>query len=422
MGASNIDGPLYRYGPMGSLAAATYGSAVGDPNPDAGPGGSYQGEGYLDPRFFFSKDQMRPGSIANHFMLPTLRSISQIPAALAANNIAAAQAPAAGVALTLATRSVGVERSIPMLRFNAGGLAAGTIATAGVTLDFGFAWGTVVSGSKNVTVANTYDFFPGMPIVIAGVGNSGGTVPLLTNVVSITSTTVMVIADAPSASLNPAPIGTGNIWGPAPSSSFVTPTAALPWIAGGPGAFLDARQAVARNVRVVGLANGIGGVVTIAGADIYGQSMSEAITLAAGANTVYGVKAYKYIFSATPNFTDTINVTVGTGDVFGFHYRAPQWEETEVFWNAIAQTVTQGYTAPLALITAPTTTNADIRGTIQTGAAGAGTGIGATASNGTVSALAMSGVRLLMQQKIGMASTLFATPADARTLFGTTQA
>jgi len=426
MAASQMDGPLFRSGNMNSLSAATFGSYVGDPNQDAGPGGVFQGEALLDVRWWFQKDQVTgyTGRVPGHLMVPYLKSANQIPAALAANNIAAGQHPTTGTALTFATRSVGVEVAIPVIPYGAGGIANGTPVNC-IALDFGFAWGTVVSASTTVTVANSYDFRVGMPLVIAGVGNAGGTVPLLTNVLSITDTTHIVIANAPAASLNPAAIGTGNIWGPSPGSSqsmFVTPTAALPWVAGGPALVLDPRQAIARGGRVVGTTSGTGGTVTVNGYDIYGAPMTETITLGAGVATGYGVKAWKYIASVVPNFTDTINITVGTTDVFGFHHRASYWEDVRVSWAAALMTATQGYTAPLALITASTATTADVRGTIQTGASGGGTGIGSTASNGTVSSLAMSGNRLLMETQLGPWSDVQAYPADPRTLFGVTQA
>jgi len=356
-----------------------------------------------------------------------VRSISQIPAALAANNIVAAHAATANTAFPLASRSVGVERNIPIIAYGSGGIANGTPTTAAIALDFGFAWGTVVAANKTVTVASSLDFVVGMPLVIAGVGNAGGTAPLLTNVASLASPTTITIMDAPAASLNPAPIGTGNLWGPSPGSSqnmYKTPTAALPWWAGGPGLWLDGRQAIGRNIRAVGPTNGVGGHVTILGWDVYGVPMSETLTVAAGSNTVYGVKAFKYISSVTPDFDDASHTyTIGTGDVFGFNYRCPAWDDSEVMWEATLMTTSTGYVAPLSLATTSSATTADVRGTIQVSSAGAGSPLtAANASNGTVSALAMSGRRLMMRQVIGPIQAIAAKPADARALFGQTQA
>lgn len=430
MAASIEDGPFITYGPMAAILASVFGSAVGDPNPDAGPNIAYQGNGSLDPRFYFGKDQITgfTGRAPAHFASPYMRGVSQIPAALSASNIVPAAPPATGVAMTLAAASTGVAVNIPIIPFSQGGINQGTVVTAGLALDFGFAFGNCTSGNAVITVANSLQFQPGMPIVIAGVGNAGGTVPLLTNVIATSTqfagTQTITVQNAPLASNATAPIATGNVW-PSPLSStnaFATPTAALPWVAAGVGLFLDASQTIARGVQIVGLSGGTGGTVTIKGWDIYGAPMTETITLAAGANTVYGAKAFKYIASVTPNFTDGAhNITVGTNDVFGLAYRSGLWEDLSVFWAAAEMVATQGYTAPLGLNTAATATTADVRGTIQTGAAGTNTGIGSNASNGTISSLAMSGRRLLTQQNMGITQMGMSGPTNFASLFGVTQ-
>lgn len=429
MAASIIDGPLFRYGNMAKILAAVFGSAVGDPNQDAGPDGVFQGEALLDPRYYFAKDQVTgyTGRVASHFMSPVLRSINQIPAALGTATIAALANVTSGTKMTLAAATTGITPNVPIVPYNAGGITAGAPVVAGLALDFGFAFGTVASGSTTVVVADAFLFRAGMPLVIAGVGNSGGTVPLLTNVLSLTDTTHIVIADKPLASKNPTAIGTGNIWGPSPSSSltaFATPTAHLPFIAGGPALMLDPRQSIGRGVSITGVSGGAGGAFTVRGWDVYGMPMAETITAGAGVNTVYGVKAFKFIASVTPGFTDAHNYSVGTSDVFGFNYRTGVWEDSQVTWAGLSMTSSTGYTAPLSLITAATATNADVRGTIQTGAAGAGSGIGSTASNGTVSALAMTGNRLMIQNGLNASQAVLSFPslASAASVVGTPNA
>lgn len=436
MAASLIDGPSVVYGPTAAISAATFGSAVGDPDTDAGPDIAYQGFGILDPRFYFQKDKITgfAGSAPAHYASNFFRSVVQIPAALGAANIVPAATPASGVAMTLAAASVGVAVNIPIVPFSAGGInqlpIAGNVTTAALALDFGFGFGNCTSGNPVVTVADSLLYPIGMPVVIGGVGNAGGTVPLLTNVIATSTQTAatqtITLATAPLASNSTAPIATGNIWGPRPTSStnaFATPTAALPFFAGGVGLFLDARQTIARGVQIVGLSGGTGGIFTVAGWDIYGVPMTEAITLAAGANTVYGKKAFKYIASVTPNFTDgSHNVTVGTNDVFGFAYRSGLYEDMLISWaGAQFVTSTAALTAPLSLNTASTTTTADVRGTIQTGSAGgAGANLG-SASNGTISSLAMTGRRLSIQQNLSVAQAAMSTPSNFSTMFGVTQ-
>jgi hypothetical protein len=195
----------------------------------------------------------------------------------------------------------------------------------------------------------------------------------------------------------------------------------MPWFGAGPSAILDTRQTVARGVRITGVSGGAGGAFTVRGADVYGQPMSEVITATAGATTTYGLKAFKTIFSVTPGFSDAHTYSVGTSDVFGFHYYSGTWEDVDVCWNATYMNTSTGWTGGLASITTPTGTTADVRGTIQTSALGGGTGIGSTASSGTVSSLAMSGVRLMMAESPGATQLIQSTPASNLKLFGATQ-
>ena len=172
---------------------------------------------------------------------------------------------------------------------------------------------------------------------------------------------------------------------------------------------------------MVGAAGGAGGTFTVAGYDIFGQPMTETITVGAGAVTGWGLKAWKYITSVTPNVTDAHNYSVGTSDVFGLHGRSLIWEDTRVAWDAATMTADTGWVA--ADTTTPATaTTGDVRGTIQTSASGGGSGIGGTASNGSISSLAMSGVRLEIGQFVGTAAMLAATQAAPQSLMGVTQA
>lgn len=424
MAASNFSGPAFFYGNLTSLTAAAFGSNQPDPNPDAGPGGEYQGNGIIDSRFFFPKDRVAgfTGTVPAHFNVPSLVGVNCIPAATASNNIAASQHITSGTAMTLAAASVGITRNVPIRPFSAA-LNGNSVVTAAIALDFGFEFGNVTSGSAVIPVSSAADFFVGMPLVIGGVGNSGGTAPLLCNVLSInTSTPSITVSATPLATNTAAPIGTGDLWGPS-EIGFPTPQAAMPWLAAGPGLWLDPRQALARAVRIVASA-GTGGTFTVKGLDIYHQPQTETITVASGSSkTGWGVKAFKYIYSVTPNYTDsTNNYTVGTSDVFGCNYRTPSWEQGEFFWAGSSMSASTGWTAPDDTSPATATTG-DVRGTIQVNTnAGGSTGIGTTASNGTVSSLAMSGNRFAASLCPIVAQSIAATQANPWPLFGVTPA
>jgi hypothetical protein len=129
---------------------------------------------------------------------------------------------------------------------------------------------------------------------------------------------------------------------------------------------------VGRAVSVTGVGSGSGGTVTVKGYDIYGYPMSQLITLAAGANTVNSLKAFKAIASVTPNFSDSHAISVGTADVFGFGILATYFGDVEVNWNSAVITANTGF------VTADTTTPAttatgDVRGTYATQSASDGT-------------------------------------------------
>ena len=124
-------------------------------------------------------------------------------------------------------------------------------------------------------------------------------------------------------------------------------------------------------------ASGVGGTFTINGLDVYGFPMTETVTIApASALTIAGLKAWKYIYSITPGFTDaTYTYSVGTNDVIGFPIRSDNFQpgvslDVSLMMNNAAITATTGYIA--AVKTTATATTGDVRGTyaLQTSANG----------------------------------------------------
>lgn len=421
MAASAKSGSQFIFGDLTAMLAAVFGSPVPDPNQDAGPSGVYQGWALLDPRMLFTKDQVTgfTGKVQAMLMQPKMRSIGQIPAAVSTTNIAAAANVVLGTAMTLAAATTGITRNVPIRPYSQV-LNANVAVTAAIALDFGSGFGNCVAGNASILVASTARYEAGQPLVIGGVGNAGGTIPLLTQVASITDAThLTVVASAlPQATNATAPIGFGDIWGPS-ENGFPLPTAAYPFVAEGPALILDTSQSLTRGVQIVGAGGSAGGNFLVSGWDIYGQPMSELVTVAA-ASTGYSKKCFKYIGSVVPQFTDAHNYSVGTSDLFGFAFRNSLYEESFVCWAGALMVTSQGFLT--ADLTSPaTTTTGDVRGTIQTGAAGGGTGIGSTASNGTVVSLAMSGNRLEMGQFIGPSQTVQTTQSNTAPLFGVTQ-
>lgn len=396
MGATNFTGPLFVSGDLGQLEASPGGSILlPDPNQDRGPSMLFGGYGLPDTRYPFLKDTVQgyTGCVPQLLVAPAVVSNNAIPAAHATNSLVTSAHTTSGTAMTLVTTAAyGITPTIPIIPFQ-----TNTVTTAPIVLDFGFCYGTTTTGStaQTVTVLDSTLFFVGMPIVISSAGAASGTTALLTWVTGMPTATTITIND-PALQAGSFAIGAGNIWSPSEFGQL-EPTAHAPVLAAGPGLFLDPRQAVARGiVTTVSAGASSSNHIVVHGWDVYWQPMTESIAQSAATN--YGKKAFKAISSIVPDFTDgTNNYTVGTSDVFGFNERTDFLEETMVWWAGLLS-AGSNYGFVAADTTNPaTTTTGDVRGTIQTSAIGGGTGLGSTASNGSVSTITISGNRLRMQ-------------------------
>lgn len=411
MTASKFSGALIVAGSM--FGGVPGGAIPADYNIGAGPSLFYKGYGFPDPRYCpINKDNVLVGTVRGHFSSAASYSVNAVPAAFSASNVAAGQHTTNGTALTLAGASWGVCTGVPIVQPN------GNILTANQIFDFGFDTISVTSGSKTATPVGSMErYFIGMPLVIANVGNAGATTALLTFVTAVGATTI-TLNDAAQATNSTANVGTGNAWGNLTGQGLMQTTGALAMIADGPGLFVDPTQNIARGFSVTGLSGGAGGVMTFVGTDIYGNTQTEALTVAAGATVAYTNKTYKTLQSVTPNFTDgSHNYSVGTSDLFGFAFRSDQWETTEIFWNGSAMTSSTGWVTGDTTSPATTTTK-DVRGAVQTSAQGPlGSGIGTNNSNGTTPS---TGRRLVVAQELPFLNLGRANIVNAAPLFGVT--
>lgn len=129
---------------------------------------------------------------------------------------------------------------------------------------------------------------------------------------------------------------------------------------------------LSRCVAITGATGGAGGNITVRGWDIYGYPMSQTIAATAGATTVASLKAFKFIGSITPAFSDAHNYTVGTTDVFGLPLKASFFHEALFWWNSTLITANTGFVAADATSPATATTG-DVRGTYAVQSASDGT-------------------------------------------------
>ena len=337
-------------GPVIAFGQNTIGSnpSITDYNPDIGPSLFWGGVGRIDPRPNFN---YIPGQTAGQFTAgfgtSDVQTISYAPYALSTSAIAAAANVVSGTAMTLVSTnstSTGVSVSNSCTNYNTGAQVTGLLMVDG------FASFTGVIASSVLTVSSlTGTISIGM--TIAGTGVNTGT------------TIVNQLTGAPGG------VGTYTVQGDDTASSTTitaqaTGTTALGQPFGAPASvYLWNPQAlVSRAVSVTGSSSSTGGNITISGYDIYGVPMSEVIAAPAGATTVNGKKAFKYISSVVPAFTDAHNYSVGTTDIYGFPLRSDFFSDVSINYNAAAVTANTGYVA--AVTTSPaTTTTGDVRGT-----------------------------------------------------------
>lgn len=191
---------------------------------------------------------------------------------------------------------------------------------------------------------------------------------------------------------------------------FITPTGltvpaclaidGLPaWIVFGQSGVIqgwDPTKSLARAVSVTGVTSGAGGAFLVSGYDYRGYPQTETITAGAGVNTVNGKKAFKFVKSVTPQFTDAHNYSVGTADVYGLPLRADVYGYVNATFNNAPVT---SPTFVAADTTSPATAaTGDVRGTIV------------AASDGTK--------RLQVMQGISPANLAALTPTSYVGMFG----
>lgn len=402
-------------GPANSIGAMEDGTvSITD-----GPNYAYQGTVFQNLRGgFFQKDGVGPGRVPAYLDNPQIVVVDNIPSAISTSALATATTIASGTVIPLITVAPGNTTAtvpshatgMPIIPFG----ASAPVTT--IALDFGFTTGTTAAASSAVVVADNTLFTLGQWLAIGGAGNAGKTASLLTQVTSITGTTAITVFPVPTGTLNNAPIGASNLFAQGflpPATQFgpgtSVPNAEANALAGGLFRLFNPVGALSRNLTVTTTTTSATGTITFRGFDIHAQAMSETITIATTVpGTVSGKKAFKYILSVTPNYTDSTGTYgVGVGDIFGLPIRMDRYEYLSYCWAGINQLNQTGFVA--ADLTSPATaTTGDVRGTLSVA-----TITGGSASNGVR--------RLWISQTLPLWNDITGTPTNTVPFFGQTQ-
>lgn len=365
---SAFRGPLSNMGSMEDSPATI--------QPEDGPSYSYQGHVFANIRSgAFNKDGIGNARVSAYLDNPGPVVVDNIPSTTSTTILAAAAALVSGTAMTLISVAPGnttggvpsIATGLPFIPF--GGSAVQNV----IGLDFGFTTGTTTAAASTIVVMDNTLFTVGQWVCIGGAGNSAKTLSQLTQVQSIVAgnTTGITVLPAPLGSLTNAPIGSANLWNNflPPATQFgpgaTVPTAENIGWAAGLFRLFNPIQTLARNVTVSTVAAAVTGTLTVRGFDVHAQAMSENLTIATGTATVAGKKAFKYIASVTPNFTDaTGTYSMGVGDVMGLPFRMDRYEYLAYCYGGVNAANSTGFVA-CDLTSPATATSGDVRGTVN---------------------------------------------------------
>jgi hypothetical protein len=138
--------------------------------------------------------------------------------------------------------------------------------------------------------------------------------------------------------------------------------------------FFDPTKAISRALSVTGSTSGTGGNIDIVGYDIYGWRMTQRVAATAGATTVNTLKAFKFVQSVTPAFTDAHAYSIGTTDIIGLPLRADRFAYIDVTYSTGSSRVVADTGFVAAVTTSPATNlTGDVRGTYLLPSASDGT-------------------------------------------------
>lgn len=375
MSISAFSGPVVSFG---TAAADSY-----DNNPEAGTSLFYNGAGILDPRpyYGYNPGQDFGADTAGWLGTSNISTLNVVPYALSTAGIAAAAATVAATPMTLVSANsttTGVSVAQSIARADTGATVTGLLAIDGYTSISGYVSNGTSGTAGNILTVTTAANGPliiGMVITGTGIATGtyvtgyGPTTSAAAAGTGFTGTYTVSTSVAAGTSGSPLTI-TANV-----GSSTVNALNAsrIPFGSAGTIQPWNPQGLLGRAVSVTATTVGTSPVFTVAGYDIYGFPMTEALT-ATASSTVNGKKAFKYITSVTPSAADSTNTySIGVSDIIGLPLRSDNFGDILVNYSASLDpalvTANTGYTA--AVKTLATATTGDVRGTyaLQTAAA-----------------------------------------------------
>jgi hypothetical protein len=342
-------------------------------NPDFGASLFNGGAGIMDPRLLYT---YQPGEAQYEpdfgwLGFDNVTTLSAVPYTAATSAVVASANPtSAALALVSANSSTtGVYITPNITRADTGALDTGVAGAGLVALDAYCSMGTctMTNGVLTVGTNTTLPLSPGMVLLTASGTVTGGTVAgtvILQQLTAGTGGQGVAGTYLTSNSLLNFTSSTVTAAAPTPFQC------AVPSANGTPSVFLwNPNSMIGRTLQVTAASGASYATATIAGYDVYGFPMTEALTISAG-STVAGKKAWKYIRSVTLSggTADTTHAySVDTLSVFGLPLRSDNYADITVNYASSVTAIT-GITAATSYLpsdrTTATATTGDVRGTI----------------------------------------------------------
>lgn len=352
-----------------------------DYNPEMGPSLFINGAGTLDPRtpFNYNPGQDFGSWTAGFYGFDNIPTLNITPAAASAVAISTARATTLNTPVVLVSASsatTGVAAGVTINNSNTGVAVTGLQALDAYTSVSGYISNGTSGTAGNILIVTTSSTV--LPLVIGmTLAPTGGTVCTITGYGPSVGTTgsgtgflgsYTVSGAAQAVGTSGSPVTVTGTQGAATGNAVQS--CCLPFGSAGTIQLWNPQALSARAISVTPVSGTPTGNITftIAGYDIYGFPMSEAIALTSGStqNTaVNGKKAFKYIASVTPSATDTVTYSIGITNIFGFPIRSDTFGDVLINYSASLNpalvTANTGYVA--AVNTPATTTTGDVRGT-----------------------------------------------------------